>query len=923
MKVLWFLLSLILSLVVFSNGVSSNVSSRPATVNFGAVITFDSKLGRVAKIAIEEAVKDVNSNSRILGGTKLAVKMVDSNASGFIGLIEALQFMKMETVAFIGPHTTELARLMSPIADELQVPLLSYGATDASLSPIQFPFLVRTTQSDLYMMAAISEMIDYYGWKEVIAIYVDDDHGRNGIAALSDKLAERRCRIVFKEGLPPVSNLSHALITNVLVKITRSESRVIVLHTNPIVGLEILSEARHFEMMGSGFVWIATEWLSFYFDSSPSPLPQTTMDTMQGVLTLRQHTLDSERKRDFFSRWRKLTGGTIGLNTYGLYAYDTVFLVAHAIKTYLDQGGTISFSNFSKKQSAKGSSTMHLDAIKMFDGGKQLLRNILQTRFIGLTGPIEFNPERSLIYPSYDIINVAGTGFRRIGYWSNYSGLSVVPPEMLYSKPPNRSSENQRLYRVIWPGDPTVKPRGWVFQNNGKELRIGVPNRVSFREFVTLVKGTDIVKGFCIDVFTAALDLLPYGVPHKFIPYGDGLKNPSYNELVSLITADKFDAVVGEFAIMTNRTKIAEFTQPFAESGLVVVAPYKKLSSDGWAFLRPFSPRMWAVIAAFSLFLGIVVWILEHRINDEFRGPPRKQLITIFCFSFSSLFSAHRENTISTLGRFILLIWLFVVLIINSSYTASLSSILTLQKLYSSVTGIESLLESGDPIGCSVGSYAESYLHGVLKVPKSRLVPLGSPEEYVSALQRGPTKGGVAAVVHERPYMDLFLSRFCNFKIVGQEFTKNGWGFAFRRGSTLAEDVSTAILTLSENGDLQRIREKWLKRSDCSVESELELNRLHFRSFWGLFLTCGIAFLVALLIYFSQIIWKFRKYYPNEFNSTFKGSSQSRRLQMFLSFVNEKEPKIKRRKCKRRQMENSVNIEKAHEPPEQVQEKRN
>ena len=29
------------------------------------------------------------------------------------------------------------------------------------------------------------------------------------------------------------------------------------------------------------------------------------------------------------------------------------------------------------------------------------------------------------------------------------------------------------------------------------------------------------------------------------------------------------------------------------------------------------------------LFIGIVVWILEHRINDEFRGPPRQQIITM------------------------------------------------------------------------------------------------------------------------------------------------------------------------------------------------------------------------------------------------------------------------------------------------------
>lgn len=91
----------------------------------------------------------------------------------------------------------------------------------------------------------------------------------------------------------------------------------------------------------------------------------------------------------------------------------------------------------------------------------------------------------------------------------------------------------------------------------------------------------------------------------------------------------KFDAAVGDIAIVTNRTRIVDFTQPYASSGLVVVAPFKKMNSGAWAFLRPFSKFMWMTTASFFLLIGIVVWILEHRINDEFRGPPKKQFITI------------------------------------------------------------------------------------------------------------------------------------------------------------------------------------------------------------------------------------------------------------------------------------------------------
>ncbi|KAL5778386.1 hypothetical protein ACOSP7_011312 [Xanthoceras sorbifolium] len=901
MKMIWFLPVLFLYLGVFSSGYGKHVSSRPAVVNIGAIFMFNSTIGRVAKIAIEEAVKDVNSNSSVLHGTKLNLRMQNSNCSGFLGMVEALKFMETDTVAIIGPQCSTVAHIISHLANELKIPLLSFAVTDPTLSSLQFPFFVRTTQSDTYQMAAVAETVEYFGWKAVIAVYVDNEYGRNGVSALNDKLAVNRCKISYKVGIPPLSRVTRGDIMNILVKVALMESRVIVLHVGPELGFLVFSVAHYLGMMGNGYVWIATDWLAYYLDTN-SPLPYETMDTMQGVILLRQHTPDSDKKRAFLSRWKQLTGRSLGMNSYGLYAYDSVWMLAHAIDAFFNQGGVITFSNDSRLRSKKDSN-LHLDAMSIFNDGMLLLNNILQSNLVGLTGPLKFTPDRSLVHPAYEIINVIGTGIRRIGYWSNYSGLSLVPPETLYTRPPNRSSANQKLHSVIWPGDTSSKPRGWVFPNNGKLLKIGVPVRASFREFVSRVRGTDTFQGFCIDVFTAAANLLPYAVPYKFVPFGDGHENPSYTELVNSITTGVFDGVVGDIAITPNRTRIVDFTQPYAASGLVVVAPFKKLNTGAWAFMRPFSGLMWIVIASFFLVVGIVVWILEHRINDEFRGPPKRQLITILWFSFSTMFFAHRENTVSTLGRLVLIIWLFVVLIINSSYTASLTSILTVQQLYSHIKGIENLRNGDEPIGYQVGSFAEYYLSHELNISKSRLVALGSPEAYAKALKDGPKKGGVAAVVDERPYVELFLASQCSFRIVGQEFTKSGWGFAFPQDSTLAVDLSTAILALAENGDLQRIHDKWLMQSSCTLENaELESDQLHLQSFWGLFLICGIACVIALFIYFLQITYQLRTAEPPDDSSIESGSVRSRRLQRFLSKMDEKEDPSKS-KSKRAKVE--------------------
>lgn len=125
----------------------------------------------------------------------------------------------------------------------------------------------------------------------------------------------------------------------------------------------------------------------------------------------------------------------------------------------------------------------------------------------------------------------------------------------------------------------------------------------------------------------------------------------------------------------------------------------------------------------------------------------------------------------------VVLLWLFVVLIINSSYTASLTSILTVQKLSTPITGIESLIQSREPIGYQENTFVNDYLVGELGIQASRLIPFSLPEEYEKALIDGPHNGGVAAIVDQRSYIELFLSTRCEFSIVGQEFTKTGWGF--------------------------------------------------------------------------------------------------------------------------------------------------
>ncbi|KAH9328287.1 hypothetical protein KI387_000395, partial [Taxus chinensis] len=865
--------------------------ARPATVNVGALVAYRTTIGRVAKKAIELALEDVNNSETVLNGTQLKLTMMDSNCSAFIGTSAALELMKRDNVAIIGPQSSVIAHIVSHIASELHTPILSFG-TDATLSSYQYPYFFRMTHSDMYGMMAVAAVIGFYDWKDIVVAYIDDDYGRNGVIALNDALENVRARIVNKVPFPP--GVRRSAIESALVQLALEESRVFVVHMNPDAGIDLFSEALYLGMLNSSYVWIATDWLSSLLDSNVPDYE--TMNSLQGVIALRRHIPISDPEHAFTVRWNNLYKDRVvdvRLNAFGLYAYDAVWTIARSIDTFLRKGGNVSFAGYPRLSGASGNKT-ELAKLKVFAEGSKLRNILLQTNLTGLSGPVKFDKNGNLLGSTFQIINIVGTGFRKVGYWTNQSGLSVLPPESSVANSHTHQTVGQKMYDIVWPGQNKLIPRGWVLPNNGKHLMIAVPIKAGFKELVQTVEGSTMMKGFVIDVFVAAVGLLPYGLPYTFVPFGNGKSNPNYNELVQQVAAKKFDAVVGDILIVTNRSKIVDFTQPYIEAGLAVVTPLRQVNPSGtWAFLQPFTLGMWCTTGAFFVVIGAVVWILEHKSNPEFRGRPKKQALTILWFSFSTMFFTHRENVVSNLGRAVLLMWLFVVLIINSSYTASLTSILTVQQLSPTISGIDTLIRSNEPIGYQEGTYVGKYLSEELNINASRLRALNSTESYARALLLGPSKGGVAAIVDSLPILQLFLSTQCGFTTVGPEFTKSGWGFAFQKDSQLAIDMSTAILTLSESGELQRIHDKWFSENRCGVQAtEVDSTRLQLKSFWGLFLISGVASFIALIVYFVRVIFQFIQYSrerdPGDHTSSSRSSLASR-LKSFASFIDERE----------------------------------
>ena len=132
---------------------------------------------------------------------------------------------------------------------------------------------------------------------------------------------------------------------------------------------------------------------------------------------------------------------------------------------------------------------------------------------------------------------------------------------------------------------------------------------------------------------------------------------------------------------------------------------------------------------------------------------------------------------ISNLGRFVVIVWYFVVLILTQSYTASLTSHLTVQQLKPTITDVHELIKRGENVGYQKGSFVSGILKK-LGFNENKLIEYNSPEECNEFFIKGSAKGGIAAAFDEVPFMRLFIGQYCSkYTMTEPTFKTAGFGF--------------------------------------------------------------------------------------------------------------------------------------------------
>ncbi|MCL7050991.1 hypothetical protein MKW94_015226 [Papaver nudicaule] len=745
-----------------TTAVSQNTNT---TVPFdvGVILDLSSSVEKNSLISISIALNDFYA-TRNFYKTRIVLHTRDSKNDNLHAASAALDLLKHKNVkVIIVPEKTVQASFVVDLGQKAQVPIISFPAFSPSVSSSRSSnYFIRTSQKNESSQAkAITAIIQGFKWKETVLIHEDTD------------------------------------------------PRVYIVHMKPSLGSRLFLMAQEANMTGEGYAWIITDSMTNFLNSMNS----SVIEAMQGVLGVSPYVPESKEIHAFRTKWRnnvlrENTGGTelADLSIHDLWAYDTVWALAIA-------GGKFGLdvdAPFQRQQPTGNSGD--IAAIGVSLNGPKLLQSIQNTRFKGICGEF-YLIDGQLQTSIFEIVNVIGKGGKQIGVWTPEAGISRYLSTISNPSSVNSTSISN-LGGVIWPGDSTNVPRGWALSSNGRKLKIIVPLKPGFTEFVKVEinQTTNItsVSGYSIDVFNSVMNALPYTVPYEFIPM-----SLNYNDMLYQLDLQKYDGVVGDVTILPNRSLYVDFTLPYTETGVSMIVRIKDdEKKNPWVFLKPLSLELWL--------------------------------------------SALGEKVRNDLSRLVLIIWVFVVLVLTSSYTASLTSTLTVQQL--AVTD----LRNGEYIGYQAGSYVENVLKK-LGYDESKLRAYNNIEDYAEVLSIGSQKGGVGAIFDEIPYLRLFLSKYCDrYAMAGPTYNTNGFGFVFRKGSLLVGDVSKAITEIDGTERLSEINSRWFRNSTSCQEpgSTTPLIGLTIDSFRGLFLMSVVTSGFALLIFFylflrdNMDIWK-------------------------------------------------------------------
>ncbi|WZZ12091.1 hypothetical protein YC2023_105180 [Brassica napus] len=181
------------------------------------------------------------------------------------------------------------------------------------------------------------------------------------------------------------------------------------------------------------------------------------------------------------------------------------------------------------------------------------------------------------------------------------------------------------------------------------------------------------------------------------------------------------------------------------------------------------------------------------------------------------------------------------MLILTTSYTATLTSMMTVQQIRFN--------SNKDFVGHLSGSLIAKMALTSPRFRPTNTKGLNTSTDYAQALLNNT----VSFIVDELPYLKVLLGEnLGKFLMVKAQCNTNGFGFMFQKGDELVPLVSREILNLRTSDRLIEMEKRWFE-NQLPYTADDTSNPVTLYRFRGLFMITGVSFAFALVV--LLILW--------------------------------------------------------------------
>ncbi|OHX65816.1 transporter substrate-binding domain-containing protein [Flammeovirga pacifica] len=330
-----------------------------------------------------------------------------------------------------------------------------------------------------------------------------------------------------------------------------------------------------------------------------------------------------------------------------------------------------------------------------------------------------------------------------------------------------------------------------------KILRVGVRHDPPF-----VIKGVDgTFYGLSIDLWHMVAEDLH--LVYEFVEY------EHMPGLILALSRKQIDISANPMPVSSTRIRQLDVTYPFMTTSLGVVVKKNKQDEITIFFSNLFSigfMKLFFTLIIIVFLFGTLVWWVEKKYNaKDFRDGIEGIMDGIWWSTVTITTVGYGDKTPKTpLGRAISMVWMFIAISLISSFTATITSTLTLNQLEGKINTVEDLRRMKGSIGVTAHSGAESYLL------KHQIKPntFSTPDEGLLALENGE----VVAFMHDKPIMRYIIKENGNeerFDILPSNFKQNYYSFFMPRNSKLYKKINAEIVDNIDKDSWHRLLIKY------------------------------------------------------------------------------------------------------------------